>query len=242
MGSPPWASWKRRAYGGGPNDDAGGEDGSRTAKSVPASLPHQTEIEISTARISDQNRGVSERKADSLRRISRPATFRSRELNSQQTNFHLPMPRTATLDDRNVHYRQRLRPAGRGSAASVARETVELLDAIKQRQGLRSRSQALLKLLEQKGATAQQNLKFKSPPCRAGFCEPRDGPGGYVEDQFQPQRSDSGLSSKRKLPFPLRGEACPSRSNQNGGLRCRQKAPLRRGGKLVPVPRPAFDD
>ena len=38
----------------------------------------------------------------------------------------------------------------------MPRETVAMLDAIKQRQGLRNRSQALLQLIEQKGAAAQQ--------------------------------------------------------------------------------------
>ena len=38
----------------------------------------------------------------------------------------------------------------------LPRETVAMLDAIKQRQGLRNRSQAFLQLIEQKGAAAQQ--------------------------------------------------------------------------------------
>ncbi|HEX7199630.1 MAG TPA: hypothetical protein VF213_09150 [Dongiaceae bacterium] len=38
----------------------------------------------------------------------------------------------------------------------LPRATVAMLDAIKERQGLRSRSQALLQLIEQKGAGAQQ--------------------------------------------------------------------------------------
>ena len=44
----------------------------------------------------------------------------------------------------------------RGSAVQLPRATVAMLDAIKQRQGLRNRSQALLQLIEQKGAAAQQ--------------------------------------------------------------------------------------
>ena len=54
-------------------------------------------------------------------------------------------------------YRQRLRAAGGEEVLlQLPRETVAMLDAIKERQGLRSRSQALLQLIEQKGAAAQQ--------------------------------------------------------------------------------------
>jgi hypothetical protein len=58
---------------------------------------------------------------------------------------------------KNVRYRQRLREAGGEEVLlQLPRETVQLLDAVKTREGLRSRSQALLQLLNQKGATAQQ--------------------------------------------------------------------------------------
>ena len=57
----------------------------------------------------------------------------------------------------NFRYRQRLRAAGGEEVLlQLPRETVAMLDAIKERQGLRSRSQALLQLIEQKGAAAQQ--------------------------------------------------------------------------------------
>ena len=57
----------------------------------------------------------------------------------------------------NRAYRQRLRAAGSEEVLlQLPRETVAMLDAIKQRQGLRNRSQAFLQLIEQKGATAQQ--------------------------------------------------------------------------------------
>ena len=57
-----------------------------------------------------------------------------------------------------------------------------MLDEIKERQGLRNRSQALLQLIEQKEGDrpAADHLKCESPPCRAGFSETRDGPCGYV--------------------------------------------------------------
>ena len=79
-------------------------------------------------------------------------------------------------------YRQRQVAAGNKEVTlNLPRDAVAFLDEIKERQGLRNRSQALLQLIEQRGATAQQNdLKCESPPCRAGFCETRDGPSGYV--------------------------------------------------------------
>ena len=67
------------------------------------------------------------------------------------------MPKPIACPDKNVRYRQRLRAAGGEEVLfQLPRETVAMLDAIKQRQGLRSRSQALLQLIEQKGAATQQ--------------------------------------------------------------------------------------
>ena len=66
----------------------------------------------------------------------------------------MPKPSDAA---KNVRYRERLRAAGVEEVLfQLPRETVALLDTIKQRQELRSRSQALLQLIEEKGATAQQ--------------------------------------------------------------------------------------
>jgi hypothetical protein len=54
-------------------------------------------------------------------------------------------------------YRQRIRAAGSAEVlVQLPRETVALLDELKERQGLRSRSLALLKLIEQGRETAQQ--------------------------------------------------------------------------------------
>jgi hypothetical protein len=54
-------------------------------------------------------------------------------------------------------YRQRLRAAGGEEVLfQLPRETVAMLDELKERQGLRSRSQALLQLIEQGRAAAQQ--------------------------------------------------------------------------------------
>jgi hypothetical protein len=67
------------------------------------------------------------------------------------------MPKTARSADNNRAYRQRLRAAGGEEVLfQLPRATVVMLDELKRRQGLRSRSQALLQLIEQKGAPAQQ--------------------------------------------------------------------------------------
>ena len=67
------------------------------------------------------------------------------------------MPTHTASPDRNVRYRQRLRAAGSEEVLlQLPRATVAMLDAIKERQGLRSRSQALLQLIEQGRAAAQQ--------------------------------------------------------------------------------------
>ena len=57
----------------------------------------------------------------------------------------------------NRAYRRRLRAAGGEEVLlQLPRETIAMLDAIKERHGLRNRSQAFLQLIEQKGAAAQQ--------------------------------------------------------------------------------------
>lgn len=69
------------------------------------------------------------------------------------------MPRTAPLSsaEKARFYRQRLRAGGsEGVLLHLPRATVAMLDEIKERQGLRSRSQALLQLIEQGRAAAQQ--------------------------------------------------------------------------------------
>ena len=77
-------------------------------------------------------------------------------------------------------YRQRRRDAGVEEVLfQLPRETVAMLDELKQRQGLRNRSQALLQLIErEEGDRPANDLKCESPPCRAGFREIRDGPRG----------------------------------------------------------------
>jgi hypothetical protein len=67
------------------------------------------------------------------------------------------MPKTAGSADKNARYRQRLRAAGTEEVLfQLPRTTVAMLDAIKEREGLRSRSQALLQLIEQGRAATQQ--------------------------------------------------------------------------------------
>jgi hypothetical protein len=59
--------------------------------------------------------------------------------------------------DKDRAYRRRLAEKGRHQLiVALPKETVELLDALKQRQGLRNRSQALQQLIEQGRAVAQQ--------------------------------------------------------------------------------------
>ena len=66
------------------------------------------------------------------------------------------MPRAATLDDKNARYRQRLRQAGeREVLFQLPGETLAIIDDIKKRQNLRSRSLALLQLIERGKTEAQ---------------------------------------------------------------------------------------
>jgi hypothetical protein len=66
------------------------------------------------------------------------------------------MQKTATMDDRNARYRQRLREAGaREVLFQLPDETLALIDDIKKRQRLQSRSVALLQLIE-RGIQATQ--------------------------------------------------------------------------------------
>jgi hypothetical protein len=59
------------------------------------------------------------------------------------------MHKATPLEDRNARHRQRVRAAGgREVLFQLPDETVALIDSIKERQGLRSRSQALLQLIE----------------------------------------------------------------------------------------------
>jgi hypothetical protein len=67
------------------------------------------------------------------------------------------MPKSIRAANNNRAYRERLRAAGsEGVLLHLPRATVAMLDSIKERQGLRSRSQALLQLIEQGRAAAQQ--------------------------------------------------------------------------------------
>jgi Ribbon-helix-helix protein, copG family len=69
------------------------------------------------------------------------------------------MPTTTRSADNNRAYRQRLRAAGGEEVLfQLPRETVAMLDELKERQGLRSRSQALLQLIDQGRATTQQQI------------------------------------------------------------------------------------
>ena len=67
------------------------------------------------------------------------------------------MPNRTASPDKNLRYRQRLRAAGNEEVLlQLPRATVAMLDAIKERDGLRSRSQAFLQLIEQGKAATQR--------------------------------------------------------------------------------------
>ena len=69
------------------------------------------------------------------------------------------MSRTAQLSsaEKARLYRQRRRDAGVEEVLfQLPGHAVAMIDELKHRQGLRNRSQALLQLIEEKGATAQQ--------------------------------------------------------------------------------------
>jgi hypothetical protein len=67
------------------------------------------------------------------------------------------MSKSSTSAVKNVRYRQRLRDAGLEEILlQLPSETVALLDAIKERQALRSRGQAFQKLVDKGRAIAQQ--------------------------------------------------------------------------------------
>lgn len=59
------------------------------------------------------------------------------------------MPQPRAPGDKNIRYRQRLRQAGAQEVLfQLSDETVALIDEIKEREGLRSRSLALMQLIE----------------------------------------------------------------------------------------------
>jgi hypothetical protein len=63
---------------------------------------------------------------------------------------------TMPTNDKDRAYRRRLAAKGRRQLiVALPQETIALIDQLKQRQGLRSRSQVLLQLIEQGRATAQ---------------------------------------------------------------------------------------
>ena len=65
-------------------------------------------------------------------------------------------PRSRIAEQVHAYRRRLVASGGQEVLFQLPRETVVLLDAIKERQGLRNRSQALLQLIEQGRAAAQQ--------------------------------------------------------------------------------------
>ena len=70
----------------------------------------------------------------------------------------MPKTNSPSSTERTQAYRQRLRAAGDEEEVllKLPKRTVALLDELKECHGLRNRSQALLQLIDGKGATAQQ--------------------------------------------------------------------------------------
>ncbi len=69
----------------------------------------------------------------------------------------MPKANRPTSTERTKAYRQRLRAAGDEEVlVKLPRQTVALLDELKQCRGLRNRSEALLQLIEYGRAVAQQ--------------------------------------------------------------------------------------
>jgi len=67
------------------------------------------------------------------------------------------MPKPYRSTEHTRAYRQRLRAAGSEEVLlQLPRATVVMLDELKERHGLRNRSQAFLQLIEQKGTATQQ--------------------------------------------------------------------------------------
>ena len=67
------------------------------------------------------------------------------------------MPKAASSAEKLRLYRQRMRAAGEEEVLfKLPRQTIAFIDELKQCHGLRNRSQALLQLIEQGRATAQQ--------------------------------------------------------------------------------------
>ena len=64
---------------------------------------------------------------------------------------------TMSVSDKDRAYRRRLAAKGRHQLiVALPRETIALLDELKERHGLRNRSQVLLQLIEQGREAAQQ--------------------------------------------------------------------------------------
>ena len=115
-----------------------------------------------------------------------------------------------------ARYRQRLRASGGEEVLfQLPRETIALLDELKERQGLRNRSQALLQLIERgREATQQVTRNAKARLAGRAFAKFVTGLTARSGTTHSPNLVRRRLEGKWKLPFPLEGEVCPSRSNQ----------------------------
>jgi len=106
------------------------------------------------------------RKTQCYQRISATRSHESVDRRKNQfdtlllvTDSDAPMPKAdrPSSTERTQAYRQRLRAAGDEEVLlKLPRQTIALLDDLKECHGLRNRSQALLQLIEHGRATAQQ--------------------------------------------------------------------------------------
>jgi hypothetical protein len=71
----------------------------------------------------------------------------------------MPKASKVSSTNKNFAYRQRLRAAGAEEVLiKLPRETIAMLDDLKQRNGLRSRSEVLLQLIDQGGEPRAQPM------------------------------------------------------------------------------------
>ena len=80
------------------------------------------------------------------------------------------MLKAADTAEKNVRYRQRLREAGAQEVLfQLPHETIALIDEIKKRQGLRSRSLALLQLIERGREAPSRSPEMRKPTLPGGL-------------------------------------------------------------------------
>ena len=136
---------------------ATGEGPSRTENSRDAGSQRRGS-ENFHSRNADENPVISRDNSDSVTRIGRHRRKSGHTpLLVTDSGASMPKANSPSSTERTQAYRQRLRAAGDEEVLlKLPKQTVALLDELKECHGLRNRSQALLQLIDGKGATAQQ--------------------------------------------------------------------------------------